>query len=79
VSSGSLFQLTNWPKPQTPEDVRRFLGFVGYYRRCIKNFSLVSRPLTDLLPTPNKKHHTFFSDDMSNELYFSLEEFAFIW
>ena len=44
--------VTNWPKPQTPEDVRRFLGFVGY----IQNFSLVSRPLTDLMPTPNKKH-----------------------
>jgi hypothetical protein len=49
-------KVTNWPKPQTPEDVRRFLGFVGYYRRFIKNFSLVSRPLTDLMPTPNKKH-----------------------
>jgi hypothetical protein len=48
--------VTNWPKPQTPEDVRRFLGFVGYYRRFIQNFSLVSRPLTDLMPTPNKKH-----------------------
>jgi hypothetical protein len=22
-------KVTNWPKPQTPEDVRRFLGFVG--------------------------------------------------
>jgi hypothetical protein len=49
-------KVTNWPRPQTPEDVRRLLGFVGYYRRCIKNFSLVSRPLTDLMPTPNKKH-----------------------
>jgi hypothetical protein len=48
-------KVTNWPKLQTPEDVRRFLGFVGYYRRYIKNFSLVSRPLTDLMPTPNKK------------------------
>ena len=49
-------KVTNWPKLQTPEDVRRFLGFVGYYRRYIKNFSLVSRPLTDLMPTHNKKH-----------------------
>jgi hypothetical protein len=41
--------------PSSPEDVSRFLGFVGYYRRFIKNFSLVSRPLTDLMPTANKK------------------------
>jgi len=47
---------TNWSKPQTPEDVHRFLGFVGYYRRFIKNSSLVSKPLTDHMPTPNKKH-----------------------
>jgi hypothetical protein len=37
-------KVTNWPKPQTPEDVRRFLGFVGYYRRFIKNFSLDASP-----------------------------------
>ena len=45
----------NWPKPTTPEQVRRFLGFVGYYRRFIQNFSRVSRPLTDLMPTPHSK------------------------
>jgi hypothetical protein len=37
------------------EDVRRFLGFVGYYRRFIKNFSQISRPLTDLMPIPTGK------------------------
>lgn len=44
-----------WPKPKTPEEVRKFLGFVGYYRRFIENFSRISRPLTDLMPTPMKK------------------------
>lgn len=48
-------KVENWPHPKTPEDVRRFLGFVGYYRRFIKNFSRISRPLTDLIPTPHKK------------------------
>jgi protoheme ferro-lyase len=45
----------NWPKPTNPEDVRRFLGFVGYYRRFIRQFSHISKPLTDLMPNPTPK------------------------
>ena len=48
-------QVRNWPRPQTPEDVRRYLGFCGYYRRFVKDFSKVAKPLTDLLPAPIKK------------------------
>ena len=48
-------KVKEWPTPTTPEDVRRFLGFVGYFRRFIKDFSKISRPLTDMIPTPNKK------------------------
>ena len=38
-----------WPKPKTLNDVRSFLGFVGYYRKFIKNFSSIAKPLNDLL------------------------------
>jgi hypothetical protein len=48
-------KVTTWPTPTSPEDVRRFLGFVGYYRRFIKNFSQISRPLTDLMSIPTGK------------------------
>lgn len=27
--------IRNWPTPKTPEDVRRFLGFAGYYRKFV--------------------------------------------
>ena len=37
-----------WPRPKTVHDVRSFIGFVGYYRRFIKGFSALSRPLYDL-------------------------------
>ena len=38
-----------WPVPQNIGQLQSFLGFVGYYRRFIKNFSKVSRPLYELL------------------------------
>ena len=37
-----------WPVPQSQEQLQSFLGFVGYYRRFIKDFSKISRPLYDL-------------------------------
>ena len=39
----------NWPVPKTVYDVRAFLGFVGYYRKFIKDFSKVALPLRKLL------------------------------
>ncbi|GKA74511.1 putative reverse transcriptase domain-containing protein [Tanacetum coccineum] len=39
----------NWKAPRTPSEVRSFLGFAGYYRRFIKNFPMIAKPLTDKL------------------------------
>eukprot|EP00271_Cylindrocystis_brebissonii_P017890 TRINITY_DN4866_c0_g1_i3.p1 TRINITY_DN4866_c0_g1~~TRINITY_DN4866_c0_g1_i3.p1 ORF type:complete len:876 (-),score=-44.12 TRINITY_DN4866_c0_g1_i3:127-2661(-) len=38
-----------WKIPQTLTDVRSFLGLATYYRKFIKNFSLIAAPLTDCL------------------------------
>lgn len=48
-------KVKSWPTPKSPEDVRKYLGFVGYYRRFIPNFSKIARPLNSLLPAPQKK------------------------
>ena len=45
----------NWPTPSAPEEVRRFLGFAGYYRKFVKDFSKIAAPLTIFMPTPVKK------------------------
>jgi transposase InsO family protein len=37
-----------WPEPKSVHDVMSFLGFVGFYRRFIQNYSKITRPLTDL-------------------------------
>lgn len=37
-----------WPTPSSCREVQRFLGFVNYYRRFIKDFSQIAKPLTKL-------------------------------
>lgn len=42
-------QIKDWSTPQNVRDVRAFLGFAGYYRRFVKDFAKIARPMTDLL------------------------------
>ena len=44
-----------WPVPANADELRSFVSFAGYYRRYVKNFSLVAKPLTDLLPPTSAK------------------------
>ena len=39
----------NWPIPTTVHELRQTLGFFGYYRRFIKNYSMITKPLHELL------------------------------
>ena len=41
--------IANLPTPKTIKDVRSFLGHAGFYRRFIKDFSFISRPICNLL------------------------------
>ena len=39
----------DFPQPKDVKNVRQFLGLAGYYRRFIKNFAQIAKPLTKLL------------------------------
>ena len=41
--------VSKWPTPKTVYDVRSFLGFVGYYRRFIKNFSRITKLIREMI------------------------------
>ena len=41
--------IQQWPIPKTMNELRSFLGFVGYYRKFIKGFSQIAKPLNSLL------------------------------
>ncbi|GJS22666.1 putative reverse transcriptase domain-containing protein [Tanacetum coccineum] len=45
----------NWKTPESPTEIRSFLGLAGYYRRFIENFSKIAKPLT-LLTQKNKAY-----------------------
>ena len=41
-------RVLSWPQLKTVKDIRKFLGLTNYYRRFIKDFARVARPLNML-------------------------------
>lgn len=44
-----LAGISEWPVPKTTREVRKFLGFANYYRKFIRNYADIARPLNRLL------------------------------
>ena len=57
------------PSPITIKGVRQFLGHVGFYRRFIKDFSKLARPLYELLVKDAK----FVWDDRCQQIFEELK------
>jgi len=44
----------SWPQSKNVKDVRKFLGFTNYYRRFIRDFAQVARPINMLMRKDEK-------------------------
>ncbi|GLB40100.1 hypothetical protein LshimejAT787_0706100 [Lyophyllum shimeji] len=40
--------VVNWPRPETAQQLLRFLGLTNYFRRLIVNYARIAAPLTNL-------------------------------
>lgn len=58
TDSEKLEALKTWPIPKNLKELKSFLGFSGYYRRFIKDYAAIIRPLNDLTRgyPPLRKH-----------------------
>ena len=48
ASPGKVRAIIEWPRPKSVHDIRSFLGLASYYRRFVRGFSEMARPLTQL-------------------------------
>ncbi|RVW23241.1 Retrovirus-related Pol polyprotein from transposon 17.6 [Vitis vinifera] len=74
VDKAKVELIVKLPSPTTVKGVRQFLGHVGFYRRFIKDFSKLSKPLCELLAKDAK----FIWDERCQKSFDQLKQFLTI-
>jgi hypothetical protein len=70
VNPNKVQSVLEWHAPKNVKEVRGFLGMAGYYRRFIKGFSKIARPMTKLL----RKNITFIWDEKCEKSFEELKD-----
>src|SRR3954464_8478686 len=70
VDKAKIEIIENLQPPKTVREIRSFLGHAGFYRCFIKDFSKITKPLTELL----MKDFEFIFDDKYVEEFRTLKQ-----
>ena len=57
MSDRKVKSVQNWARPRSVKEVQIFIGFANLYRRFIKDFSKVCKPITETLQGNTKDFH----------------------
>jgi len=49
IEKEKVDRVLSWPKLKNVKDIWKFLGLANYYRRFIKDFAPVARPMNTLM------------------------------
>lgn len=70
VSPGDkITEVRDWPTPVNVKELRGFLRLAGYYRKFVKKFGLISKPLAELL----KKNAIFIWNPLHTTAFLELK------
>ncbi|XP_058068776.1 uncharacterized mitochondrial protein AtMg00860-like [Magnolia sinica] len=69
IDPAKVEAITKWELPTTVTKVRSFLAMAGYYKRFIKEFSRIARPLTQLI----RKNNWFTWDENTKAAFQELK------
>lgn len=64
-----IVAVKNWNTPSSVKELRSFLGLSGYYRKFVRNYGIICKPLTDLL----KKGQLFVWTSVHEEAFLTLK------